>query len=188
MNEISQEKMEEQFRLIMDFMPGGICVFRPGYENDAPVFTNSMFLEILEVGTVEEIGSYTGGDFWKIFYAGDLEKVRNLLKNVRKNAGAKEKFECRVITKTGSVRLVRALAQCNIDSQGIETIVIFMIDVGLKNILNLDTGIDPLTGLVTMRTFFKAMEQYREKLGNDEDHLSWTIKTVWGVGYKFEVK
>ena len=169
MNEISQEKMEEQFRLIMDFMPGGICVFRPGYENDAPVFTNSMFLEILEVGTVEEIGSYTGGDFWKIFYAGDLEKVRNLLKNVRKNAGAKEKFECRVITKTGSVRLVRALAQCNIDSQGIETIVIFMIDVGLKNILNLDTGIDPLTGLVTMRTFFKAMEQYREKLGNDED-------------------
>ena len=38
------------------------------------------------------------------------------------------------------------------------------------------------------RTVDVHIKRIREKLGNDEDHLKWSIKTVWGVGYKFEVK
>ena len=38
------------------------------------------------------------------------------------------------------------------------------------------------------RTVDVHIKRIREKLGTDEDHPSWNIKTVWGVGYKFEVK
>ena len=38
------------------------------------------------------------------------------------------------------------------------------------------------------RTVDVHIKRIREKLGNDEDHSKWSIKTVWGVGYKFEVK
>ncbi|MBR3404287.1 MAG: response regulator transcription factor [Firmicutes bacterium] len=38
------------------------------------------------------------------------------------------------------------------------------------------------------RTVDVHIKRIREKLGTDEDHPSWSIKTVWGVGYKFEVK
>lgn len=38
------------------------------------------------------------------------------------------------------------------------------------------------------RTVDVHIKRIREKLGNDEDHPKWSIKTVWGVGYKFEVK
>ncbi len=38
------------------------------------------------------------------------------------------------------------------------------------------------------RTVDVHIKRIREKLGNDEDHPKWNIKTVWGVGYKFEVK
>lgn len=37
------------------------------------------------------------------------------------------------------------------------------------------------------RTVDVHIKRIREKLGNDEDHANWAIKTVWGVGYKFEV-
>lgn len=36
------------------------------------------------------------------------------------------------------------------------------------------------------RTVDVHIKRIREKLGQDEDHPSWSIKTVWGVGYKFE--
>ena len=36
------------------------------------------------------------------------------------------------------------------------------------------------------RTVDVHIKRIREKLGKDEDHTSWAIKTVWGVGYKFE--
>ena len=36
------------------------------------------------------------------------------------------------------------------------------------------------------RTVDVHIKRIREKLGKDEDHASWAIKTVWGVGYKFE--
>lgn len=38
------------------------------------------------------------------------------------------------------------------------------------------------------RTVDVHIKRIREKLGSDEDHPKWSIKTVWGVGYKFEVK
>ena len=38
------------------------------------------------------------------------------------------------------------------------------------------------------RTVDVHIKRIREKLGTDEDPPSWSIKTVWGVGYKFEVK
>ncbi len=38
------------------------------------------------------------------------------------------------------------------------------------------------------RTVDVHIKRIREKLGNDEDHPKWSIKTVWGVGYKFEVR
>ena len=38
------------------------------------------------------------------------------------------------------------------------------------------------------RTVDVHIKRIREKLGNDEEHPKWNIKTVWGVGYKFEVK
>lgn len=38
------------------------------------------------------------------------------------------------------------------------------------------------------RTVDVHIKRIREKLGSDEDHESWSIKTVWGVGYKFETK
>lgn len=38
------------------------------------------------------------------------------------------------------------------------------------------------------RTVDVHIKRIREKLGSDEDHPNWSIKTVWGVGYKFEVK
>ena len=38
------------------------------------------------------------------------------------------------------------------------------------------------------RTVDVHIKRIREKLGADEDHPKWSIKTVWGVGYKFEVK
>lgn len=38
------------------------------------------------------------------------------------------------------------------------------------------------------RTVDVHIKRIREKLGADEDHPSWSIKTVWGVGYKFESK
>ena len=36
------------------------------------------------------------------------------------------------------------------------------------------------------RTVDVHIKRIREKLGKDEDHPTWAIKTVWGVGYKFE--
>ncbi len=38
------------------------------------------------------------------------------------------------------------------------------------------------------RTVDVHIKRIREKLGVEEDHTSWSIKTVWGVGYKFENK
>ncbi|MCF0136444.1 MAG: response regulator transcription factor [Lachnospiraceae bacterium] len=38
------------------------------------------------------------------------------------------------------------------------------------------------------RTVDVHIKRIREKLGADEDHPLWSIKTVWGVGYKFESK
>lgn len=38
------------------------------------------------------------------------------------------------------------------------------------------------------RTVDVHIKRIREKLGSDEEHPSWSIKTVWGVGYKFELK
>ncbi len=38
------------------------------------------------------------------------------------------------------------------------------------------------------RTVDVHIKRIREKLDQGEDNGSWSIKTVWGVGYKFEVK
>lgn len=38
------------------------------------------------------------------------------------------------------------------------------------------------------RTVDVHIKRIREKLGSEEEHQKWSIKTVWGVGYKFEVK
>lgn len=38
------------------------------------------------------------------------------------------------------------------------------------------------------RTVDVHIKRIREKLGQDEEHPSWSVKTVWGVGYKFETK
>ena len=38
------------------------------------------------------------------------------------------------------------------------------------------------------RTVDVHIKRIREKLENDEHEEPWSIKTVWGVGYKFEVK
>ncbi|MCI8633447.1 MAG: response regulator transcription factor [Lachnospiraceae bacterium] len=37
------------------------------------------------------------------------------------------------------------------------------------------------------RTVDVHIKRIREKLGSEEEHTKWSIKTVWGVGYKFEV-
>ncbi len=37
------------------------------------------------------------------------------------------------------------------------------------------------------RTVDVHIKRIREKLGSEEKHTKWSIKTVWGVGYKFEV-
>jgi DNA-binding response OmpR family regulator len=37
------------------------------------------------------------------------------------------------------------------------------------------------------RTVDVHVKRLREKLNSDDD-MNWKIKTVWGVGYKFEVK
>ena len=38
------------------------------------------------------------------------------------------------------------------------------------------------------RTVDVHIKRIREKLGSDDEHPSWSIKTVWGVGYKLETK
>ena len=38
------------------------------------------------------------------------------------------------------------------------------------------------------RTVDVHIKRIREKLDQGEEESSWSIKTVWGVGYKFEVK
>ena len=38
------------------------------------------------------------------------------------------------------------------------------------------------------RTVDVHIKRIREKLGTDDDHPTWSIKTVWGVGYKLEAK
>ena len=38
------------------------------------------------------------------------------------------------------------------------------------------------------RTVDVHIKRIREKLDNDEHEEPWSIKTVWGVGYKFEVR
>ena len=38
------------------------------------------------------------------------------------------------------------------------------------------------------RTVDVHIKRIREKLGTDDEHPSWSIKTVWGVGYKLEAK
>ncbi len=38
------------------------------------------------------------------------------------------------------------------------------------------------------RTIDVHMKRIRSKLGEDNKNQSWALKTVWGVGYKFEVK
>ena len=38
------------------------------------------------------------------------------------------------------------------------------------------------------RTIDVHMKRIRSKLGDDADNQAWELKTVWGVGYKFEVK
>ncbi len=38
------------------------------------------------------------------------------------------------------------------------------------------------------RTVDVHIKRIREKLDNDDHSEPWGIKTVWGVGYKFEVK
>lgn len=38
------------------------------------------------------------------------------------------------------------------------------------------------------RTVDVHIKRIREKVNGEEENLGWSIKTVWGVGYKFEVK
>ena len=38
------------------------------------------------------------------------------------------------------------------------------------------------------RTIDVHMKRIRSKLGDDAEYQAWELKTVWGVGYKFEVK
>lgn len=54
-----------------------------------------------------------------------------------------------------------------------------------ENLLNLLWGNDYFGDIRTVDTHIKRM---RSKLGLNTNNYSWDIKTVWGVGYKFERK
>ncbi len=54
-----------------------------------------------------------------------------------------------------------------------------------EQLLNQIWGYEFMGGTRTVDVHIKRI---REKINNDESGLPWSIETVWGVGYKFEVK
>ncbi|MGN0954967.1 diguanylate cyclase domain-containing protein [Dialister sp.] len=159
--------MTDSLKRILDTMPGGVYAFIPGGV-DAPIFINRQFLDMLGVGSREEIWEYTGHNYWNIIYADDQEKVRNAFHYVAQAEGSRESFECRLVSKKGDIRLVRAMVQCEKDAEGNPIQVFFSVDLGLQNLMDTKRKMDPLTGLLKSGALLSLMREYAQKMESGE--------------------
>lgn len=172
MDEIALEKgpLSEQYRDLLDQIPGGVFALKWNGAGE-PLFVNSTMLSILGADSLDEIREHAGEDFDTMIYAEDREKTHEIFRHLLKEKGRSERFECRIYTVRGMVRLVRGCIKVHDVSSGEKIFVAAVMDLGLISTGGTVYEMDGLTGLMKREPFLSFMYKCRDGIaeGSEKD-------------------
>ena len=157
----SADAANSPLRDILNAMPGAVFAFKPGLNGDSPVFVNSTFIYNMEGRDEQELYEKCGGDFWQYIHPDDRARVDRICSQATQEPDASSSFDCRIITCKGNIRLARVLTRSVEAPDGSILSVNFWLNLGRVLPLNPDVETDPLTGLLSMHSFFEAMDERR---------------------------
>ena len=165
--------LEGPLEPILNSIPGGVFAFAPE-EGFVPVFVNRPFLDMMGAESVETLREGVKGDYWQMMHPDDVETAKAVYARVSRVVGDQDHFECRLVTQSGRIRLVRIIAQAQIDQKGRLLLVNFVVDLGMQNTLDAKSQMDAQTGLFKMHAFFSLMTNARRQIesGGEDRQLA----------------
>lgn len=172
-NPLREYLLEGPLEPILNSIPGGVFAFAPE-KGFVPVFVNRPFLEMMGAESAEMLRESVKGDYWQMMHPDDVETAKAVYARVSRVVGDQDHFECRLVTQSGRIRLVRIIAQAQIDRKGRLLLVNFVVDLGMQNILDAKSHMDAQTGLLKMHAFFSLMTNARRQIesGSEDRQLA----------------
>ncbi|MGN1388961.1 MAG: EAL domain-containing protein [Bulleidia sp.] len=134
-----------------------VCIPEAGY---APVFMNQAFLKLAGAGSSEACFRNLKYDFRNLLYQDDAEKFCNQVSALVCNPDQEDLAECRIAMLSGQVEPVRMKIRCTRDQKGRFLLICTVMDSSSGEIAE---QADYLTGMMTIHSFFPAMERYRNQ-------------------------
>lgn len=122
-------RSEEQYKVLTESSLTNIAMIR----NDAFVFANRRMLESLNYDS----GEFMGKIFWHIIHPTDINRVKNRMQALEKEASGMDHFECRVVSKQGETLWFELIA-ARILYREKNNILIHAIDTTVKKKEELD--------------------------------------------------
>ncbi len=160
MSEPKNKASDDDLRSVLNVLPEAVCAFKPGNGDGAPFLVNSACLRKMEASSERELLEKCGGSLLGIIHPGDRDRARQACARALEG-GRQESFDCRVLTVRGSVLMVRMLARRVRASDGQDLCVLAWLDLGDELLARPGIETDRLTGLLTMHSFMKVMEERR---------------------------
>ena len=149
-------------REVLDALPGAVIAFKIGKNGDTPIFFNKELISKMEAGSEEELLAKAGGSIASFVHPDDRARVEKACAEARKDGGSAS-FDCRIITAKGNLRLARVFCRASPGLDGGRLCVSYWLDLGSLVSTGRGESTDPLTGMLSMRSFFDLMEARRKE-------------------------
>ena len=149
-----------------------------------PTFLNEKALELFEADSLEDLLASYGGDLLNAIHPDDVELLREKDLRIASMEVESAFYEVRIVTKGGRQRLVRVLSKGMRDEDGDMELVNVALWLDACADAGAEEDIDPVTGLISMRTFLDVMERTKEDEGLEGDGSGLAVLYVGVVDFR----
>lgn len=181
---VSEECSPQTLFEILNTIPMPVLAYRPRQGGRSLTFANQKCLEMLGKDSTAELINAADGNFWRFVSPDDVELVKGCEQRALDNVGTPITYECHISRGDGKWQLIRVQSVAWKDADGDLTIVDLTVGHGLRGDLEQVDTLDPITGLMSMGSFFQVMQRWRRKFNSAKDESELAVLYVDIVNFR----
>lgn len=154
---------------VLNALPMPVFVYEPDGDAQLPVFMNQKCLDMLEADSLGDAVAYCGGCFTNYILPEERELVKSKDRRAAASVGKTLSYEYHITTKKHRHRLIRVLSTARTGTDGSTLVVNLTVGLGARPEVEEIDMLDPVTGLISMQSFFQVMGRWRKKYSPEKD-------------------
>lgn len=154
---------------LLDVLPVPMYAYLPDGDRYTPLYMNRRCLDMLGAASLDDAIAYSGGSLARFVLPEDMDMVRDSTLRAVEADGARVAYECHVMTMDHRVRLARILSEGHRTADGTQMVVNLVIGLGVRPDTGDSEALDPVTGLISMHSFFRVMRKWRKHYTPERD-------------------